>query len=306
MAEETLSVSGVLLTKVFDRRGVAVAALPGGEPAARPAPGAPADGRPGVLRARLAVLLDRARARLPRRRHARTCRRGRSSRSRRCRSGCCSRSASCSRPPSTCRRRSRSSSGSSSTSTSSTTSSTGPARAPSRRRTCAAASRCATSGSATRSPPSRTAGAPATARLATRRRGRWPGSRSRSSRAAGGDRRAERRRQDDDSYLIPRLYEPNRGTVALDGVDVQDLTLGTLAGRDRDGHAGDVPLPCDGAGEPALRAARCDAGADRGGDEGRADPRADRRAVGRLRHGRRRARLPACPAARSSVWRSRG
>src|SRR4051812_3006879 len=32
------------------------------------------------------------------------------------------------------------------------------------------------------------------------------------------------------SYLIPRLYEPTRGVVSLDGVDVQDLTLGTLAG----------------------------------------------------------------------------
>jgi ATP-binding cassette, subfamily B, bacterial len=32
------------------------------------------------------------------------------------------------------------------------------------------------------------------------------------------------------SYLIPRLYEPVRGVVSLDGVDVQDLTLGTLAG----------------------------------------------------------------------------
>ena len=32
------------------------------------------------------------------------------------------------------------------------------------------------------------------------------------------------------SYLIPRLYEPTRGRVELDGYDVRDLTQGTLAG----------------------------------------------------------------------------
>jgi ATP-binding cassette subfamily B protein len=32
------------------------------------------------------------------------------------------------------------------------------------------------------------------------------------------------------SYLIPRLYEPDRGQVLLDGNDVRSLTLGTLAG----------------------------------------------------------------------------
>jgi ATP-binding cassette, subfamily B, bacterial len=32
------------------------------------------------------------------------------------------------------------------------------------------------------------------------------------------------------SYLIPRLYEPTEGRVLLDGVDIQDLTLETLAG----------------------------------------------------------------------------
>src|SRR4051812_30299013 len=32
------------------------------------------------------------------------------------------------------------------------------------------------------------------------------------------------------SYLIPRLYQPVRGVVSLDGGDVQELTLGTLSG----------------------------------------------------------------------------
>src|SRR5262245_4856761 len=32
------------------------------------------------------------------------------------------------------------------------------------------------------------------------------------------------------SYLVPRLYEPTRGLVELDGYDVRDLTQGTLAG----------------------------------------------------------------------------
>ena len=32
------------------------------------------------------------------------------------------------------------------------------------------------------------------------------------------------------SYLIPRLYEPARGAILLDGNDIQDLTLATLAG----------------------------------------------------------------------------
>jgi ATP-binding cassette, subfamily B, bacterial len=32
------------------------------------------------------------------------------------------------------------------------------------------------------------------------------------------------------SYLIPRLYEPTKGSVLLDGIDVRELTLGTLAG----------------------------------------------------------------------------
>ena len=70
MTEETLSVSGVLLTKVFDRSRRRDRALPDGEPAARRAADPPADGRAQLLRARADVLLDHAGARLPRRRLA--------------------------------------------------------------------------------------------------------------------------------------------------------------------------------------------------------------------------------------------
>ena len=31
------------------------------------------------------------------------------------------------------------------------------------------------------------------------------------------------------TYLLPRLYDPTQGTVRIDGIDIRDLTLGTLA-----------------------------------------------------------------------------
>ena len=57
-------------------------------------------------------------------------------------------------------------------------------------------------------------------------------------------------------------------------------------------HAGDLPPPRDDPREPAPREARRDGRGARRGCRGRAHPPPDRRAAGRLRHGRRRARLP--------------
>ena len=93
-------------------------------------------------------------------------------------------------------------------------------------------------------------------------------------------------------YLAARLYDPERGGVTIDGVDLRELTFDALAERRRRRLAGDLPVPRVGAREPALRAA----GRHRRGDRGRRprgpDPRDDRGAARRLRHGRRRARLP--------------
>ena len=93
-------------------------------------------------------------------------------------------------------------------------------------------------------------------------------------------------------YLVARLYEAERGAVRIDGVDVRELELRLARRHGRRRVAGDVPLPRVGAREPALRAARRRRRRDRGGGPRRPGPRGDRRAAGRLRHGRRRARLP--------------
>ena len=42
----------------------------------------------------------------------------------------------------------------------------------------------------------------------------------------------------------------------IDGIDVREIELASLADDDRDGHPGDLPLPRDRAREPALRPAR--------------------------------------------------
>ena len=97
-------------------------------------------------------------------------------------------------------------------------------------------SSCATSGSATRSRPSRPrpggrTGTAAARPVAPRRE--WtledlslevePGQLAAIVGPSGAGKTTI-------SYLIPRLYEPTRGAVLLDGIDVRTLTLGTLAG----------------------------------------------------------------------------
>ena len=94
------------------------------------------------------------------------------------------------------------------------------------------------------------------------------------------------------AYLVARLYEPERGCVSIDGVDIRDVTLDVARGHRRPRLPGDLPVPRLDPREPPLRLP----GGDRRGDRRRrprgADPRADRVAARRLRHAGRRARLP--------------
>ena len=76
-------------------------------------------------------------------------------------------------------------------------------------------------------------------------------------------------------YLVARLYDVSEGSVAIDGVDVRDLTFESLGARGRSRLAGDLPLPLLGAREPPLREAGGDGRGGRGGGAGGADPRAD-------------------------------
>ena len=93
-------------------------------------------------------------------------------------------------------------------------------------------------------------------------------------------------------YLAARLYDVDRGSVSIGGVDVRDLSLRRACQSRRGRLAGDISLPCLGAREPPLReACRERRGALRSG-RSCADPPRHRRAPGRLRHRRRRARLP--------------
>ena len=93
-------------------------------------------------------------------------------------------------------------------------------------------------------------------------------------------------------YLAARLYDPERGSVRLDGARLQDLTLDSLA--DAVGVVSQETYLFHASVRENLRFAKPEAtdeeieeAAARG-----ADPRHDRGAARRLRHGRRRARLP--------------
>ncbi len=55
------------------------------------------------------------------------------------------------------------------------------------------------------------------------------------------------------SYLVPRLYDVERGRVLIDGHDVRAVTLGLAGRRDRRGHPGDIPLPRHHRLQPPLR-----------------------------------------------------
>ena len=67
------------------------------------------------------------------------------------------------------------------------------------------------------------------------------------------ERRARERRRC--AYLVARLYDATEGSVAIDGIDVRELTFESLDVCRRRRLAGDVSLPRVGAREPPLREA---------------------------------------------------
>ena len=87
--------------------------------------------------------------------------------------------------------------------------------------------------------------------------------------------------------LLVRAYDPDRGAIRLDGVDIRRARPRRAAPRGGLRAAGDLPLRRDAAGQrPARRAGRRPAGAGRGGEPAR---RGAARAAERLRHHARRA-----------------
>ena len=54
--------------------------------------------------------------------------------------------------------------------------------------------------------------------------------------------------------MIARFYDPQQGSVEIDGHDLRELTLQSVARADRAGAAGDLSVPRQPAGEPAVRA----------------------------------------------------
>ena len=108
------------------------------------------------------------------------------------------------------------------------------------------------------------------------------------------------------SGLVPRLYDAVTGSMTIDGHDVRDVTLASVSAAvgvvTQDAHLFHDTI----ARQPALRPPVGDRRRTGGGLPGGPHPRPDRVAAGRLRHRRRRARLPACPAGKNSAWRSPG
>ncbi len=95
------------------------------------------------------------------------------------------------------------------------------------------------------------------------------------------------------SHLVPRLYDVRAGAVRINGIDVRDATLASIARHGRRGHPGRAPLPRDDPRQPALRQARRHRRrALRGAARG-PDPAAGRVPARRPRHPGGRPRLPA-------------
>ncbi len=59
------------------------------------------------------------------------------------------------------------------------------------------------------------------------------------------------------TYLVPRLYDVTEGAVLIDGNDVRDVTLESLAAGDRGGDPGDLPVPRHHRGQPPVCQAGC-------------------------------------------------
>jgi ATP-binding cassette subfamily B protein len=95
------------------------------------------------------------------------------------------------------------------------------------------------------------------------------------------------------SYLVPRLYDVQRGAVLLDGHDVRALTLASLTDAIGMVTPGHLPVPCHGRGQPALRPRRRVHGRPGGGGAVGEHPRPHHELRKRLRDGGGGARLPA-------------
>ena len=94
--------------------------------------------------------------------------------------------------------------------------------------------------------------------------------------------------------LIPRLYDPDSGSVLVDGADVRGLDLRRAAARDRGRRRRPVPVLRHGRGRTSPTGGRTPPA--RTSSRGRARAQAaelHRRAARRLRHARRRARAHA-------------
>ena len=89
------------------------------------------------------------------------------------------------------------------------------------------------------------------------------------------------------TYLLPRLYDPTEGAITIDGRDLRDLTVETLAAQIGHGDPGNLPVQRYHPGQPALCAAR----RNRSGDGGR---------MPRSEHPRRSS--PTCPRATTPWW----
>ncbi len=69
--------------------------------------------------------------------------------------------------------------------------------------------------------------------------------------------------------LLPRFYDPERGSVEIDGIDIRAVTRGVAARRHRHRAAGRVPVRRHHPRQHRLRAPRRHDGRDRGGGEAR-------------------------------------
>ena len=107
------------------------------------------------------------------------------------------------------------------------------------------------------------------------------------------------------AYLVARLYEPERGCVSVDGVDIRDMTLASLASTV--GLVSQETYLFHASIRENLRFACPEATDEEIEDAARAAQIHEliSSLPGRLRHPGGRARLPLLRAGRSSGWRSR-
>ena len=146
-------------------------------------------------------------------------------------------------------------------------------------------------------------------RLQLLRRGSVDGAGHRHRRPGGhahSDRRRDRGGQDD-ARLPRRAPLRSAARPHHDRRRRRARRIALLAGGDRRRRlSGDLPVPCERAREPALRASRGERRGDRGRGAHGAHPRPDRVAPRRATTRSSASAATASPAARSSAWRSRG